>query len=79
MKIIFFGLIPKNRNEEGFKFGIYSAFELITTSIFGVIEFSFDYLFACEYFKYIGAIHGLNLGYIIKFTFDKKYLFYEKN
>ncbi len=70
---------PKNKNDEGFKFVIYSALGLFTTSIFWVIEFAFDYFFVCEYFKYIGAILGLSLGYFVKFFLDKKYVFYEKS
>lgn len=67
-----FCFIPKDKDEEGFKFVMYSALGVIITSIFWVIEFEIDYLFVCEYFKYIGAILGLSLGHFIKFSLDKE-------
>lgn len=66
---------PKNKADDAKKFMLYSLMGVITTAIFWGTEISFDWLFASEQAKYVGAVVGLSIGYIIKYFLDKKYVF----
>lgn len=66
---------PKNKNDDGKKFLLYSLMGVFTTFIFWGFEIGFDYIFKSEVAKYIGAIIGLSIGYIIKYFLDKKFVF----
>ena len=48
---------------------------IFTTIIFWGTEIAFDVIFKSAGAKYIGAIIGLGIGYIIKYFLDKKYVF----
>lgn len=65
----------KNLKEDSSKFFLYSLMGVFTTLIFWLVELSFDYLFEHEMAKYIGAIIGLSIGYLIKYFLDKKFVF----
>lgn len=56
-------------------FALYSAMGIVTTMIFWMTEFSFDYLFETKLMRYVGGIIGLTLGYYIKYQLDKNYVF----
>lgn len=73
-KYIFFHT-PKNKKDDGKKFILYSLMGIFTTVIFWGFEIMFDYLFASNIAKYIGAITGLSIGYVVKYFLDKKYVF----
>lgn len=48
---------------------------VFTTFIFWGFEIGFDLIFKTEMAKYIGAVFGLSIGYIIKYFLDKKFVF----
>lgn len=73
-KYIFFHT-PKNKKDDGKKFIIYSLMGVFTTLIFWGFEIGFNHIFEEESAKYIGAICGLSIGYIIKYFLDKKFVF----
>ena len=66
---------PKNKKDDGKKFLLYSLMGLFTTFIFWGFEIGFDFIFESERAKYIGAIIGLSIGYIVKYFLDKKFVF----
>ena len=65
----------QNRREDAQKFIRYSLMGVITTLIFWGFELSFNALFHFEAAKYIGALLGLIIGYIIKYNLDKRFVF----
>ena len=69
----------KTKKEDGQKFLLYSLMGVFTTIIFWGFEIGFDYFFSNENAKYIGALIGLSIGYIIKYFLDKKFVFGDKN
>ncbi len=57
------------------KFILYSFMGVITTLIFWGTELLFHHLFPFESAKFIGALVGLSIGYLIKYNLDKKFVF----
>jgi len=76
-KYIFFHT-PASKKDDGKKFILYSFMGVFTTLIFWGFEISFDYFFDDANAKYIGAILGLGIGYIVKYNLDKKFVFKDK-
>lgn len=73
-KYIFFHT-PKSKKDDGKKFFLYSLMGVFTTVIFWGFEIGFDALFVNENAKYIGAVIGLSIGYVVKYFLDKKFVF----
>jgi len=73
-KYIFFHT-PKSKKDDGKKFVLYSLMGVFTTFIFWGFEIAFDTLLAFENAKYLGAVIGLSIGYIVKYQLDKKFVF----
>ena len=73
-KYIFFHT-PKSRRDDGKKFFLYSLMGVFTTFIFWGFEIGFDAMFAHESAKYVGAVIGLSIGYVVKYFLDKKFVF----
>lgn len=73
-KFIFYH-IPTNKKDDTKKFFLYSLMGVSTTIIFWGTEIAFDFIFNTPGAKYIGAVVGLSIGYIIKYYLDKKYVF----
>jgi putative flippase GtrA len=73
-KYIFFH-IPKNKKDDGKKFFLYSLMGVFTTFIFWGFEIGFDTIFENKNAKYLGAIIGLSIGYIVKYHLDKRFVF----
>lgn len=73
-KYIFFH-IPKSKKDDGKKFLLYSLMGVFTTFIFWGFEIWFDYVIGGETGKYIGAVVGLSIGYVVKYFLDKKFVF----
>ena len=48
---------------------------IFTTIIFWGTEIIFNTLSQSPYAKYLGAVIGLSIGYVIKYFLDKKYVF----
>ncbi len=73
-KYIFFHT-PKSKKDDGKKFLLYSLMGVFTTFIFWGFEIWFDYIIGGEAGKYIGAVVGLSIGYVVKYFLDKKFVF----
>ncbi len=73
-KYIFFHT-PKSKKDDGKKFMLYSLMGLFTTFIFWGFEIGFDMLFENGNAKYLGAVIGLSIGYIVKYFLDKTFVF----
>ena len=76
-KFIFYHT-PKDKKDDAKKFVLYSLMGVLTTIIFWGTEISFDALFQDPNAKYLGAVIGLSIGYVIKYFLDKKYVFIHK-
>ncbi len=66
---------PKSKRDDGKKFALYSLMGVLTTFVFWAFEITFDYLYESENAKYLGAVVGLGIGYIIKYYLDKRFVF----
>lgn len=73
-KYIFY-YVHKDIIDDSKKFMLYSLMGIVTTFIFWGFEIGFDYMFDSERAKYIGAVIGLSIGYIIKYFLDKNFIF----
>lgn len=78
-KTIIFNQETKNISEDGLQFMIYSILGVFTTIIFWGVEITFDYLLDSPSAKYIGAVVGLSIGYILKYFLDRRYVFVSKD
>lgn len=59
-------------SNEGF---LYCWFSIFITAIYFVFELSFGYVFDSIEMRLIGAFIGLNVGYLVKYKVDEKYVF----
>jgi len=66
---------PINKVDDFKKFIRYLIMGIFTTILFWGTEISFDLAFDYVAAKYVGAIIGLSIGYIIKYFLDKKFVF----
>jgi len=69
---------PKDKKDDAKKFALYSLMGVFTTVIFWGTEMAFYYLVPNPNAKYIGAVIGLSIGYIIKYFLDKRFVFIHK-
>jgi putative flippase GtrA len=69
---------PKDKKDDARKFALYSLMGVFTTVIFWGTEMAFYYLVPNPKAKYIGAVIGLSIGYIIKYFLDKRFVFIHK-
>jgi putative flippase GtrA len=76
-KLIFYHVV-ENKKDDAKKFALYSLMGVFTTIIFWGTEIAFDALSQNPNSKYLGAIIGLSIGYIIKYFLDKKFVFIHK-
>ena len=56
-------------------FALYTLMGLATTAIFWSFELGFEHLFASRGMRYLGAVIGLAIGYVVKYYLDKRYVF----
>ncbi len=76
-KFIFYHA-PIDKRDDAKKFLLYSLMGVFTTIIFWGTEIAFDSLSGNPNAKYLGAVIGLSIGYLIKYFLDKKYVFIHK-
>ena len=76
-KFIFYHEV-KDKKDDVRKFTLYSLMGVFTTIIFWGTEIAFDALSQDPNAKYIGAVIGLSIGYIIKYFLDKRFVFIHK-
>jgi len=65
----------KSLVDDGATFILYSVMGLATTLIFWGMELGFEFLFGAKWLRYIGALIGLTIGYIVKYHLDKRFVF----
>ncbi len=73
-KFIFYHT-PKSKTHDLKKFIAYTVTGIFTTVIFWGTEIEFNIYFKDEDAKYIGAVIGLSIGYIMKYFLDKQFVF----
>ncbi|MBF4454675.1 GtrA family protein [Acinetobacter sp. SK-43] len=56
-------------------FFLYTVMGVITTIIFWGFEFGFQYIFETKEMRYLGGVLGLMIGYVCKYSLDKRYVF----
>ena len=56
-------------------FALYTTMGIVTTVIFWVFEFGFEYLWHSTAMRYLGGVIGLAIGYLTKYHLDKRYVF----
>ena len=76
-KMIFYHKVENNKDDAK-KFALYSLMGVFTTVIFWGVEMAFHYLIPDPNSKYLGAVIGLSIGYVIKYFLDKKYVFFHE-
>ena len=76
-KFIFYHT-PVDKKDDARKFVLYSFMGVFTTIIFWGTEIAFNALSDDPNAKYVGAVIGLSIGYVIKYFLDKKYVFIHK-
>ena len=76
-KFIFYHEV-KDKKDDAKKFALYSLMGVFTTIIFWGTEIAFDHLSQDPNAKYLGAVIGLSIGYVIKYFLDKKFVFIHK-
>jgi len=76
-KFIFYHEV-QDKKDDAKKFALYSLMGVFTTIIFWGTEIAFDSLSQNPNAKYIGAVIGLSIGYVIKYFLDKKFVFIHK-
>ena len=76
-KFIFYHEV-KDKKDDAMKFALYSFMGVFTTIIFWGAEMGFYYLIPDPNAKYLGAVIGLSIGYVIKYFLDKKFVFIHK-
>jgi putative flippase GtrA len=64
-----------DKKDDLYRFSLYSLMGFFTTLIFWGTEISFYYFFDFRGSQYIGGALGLMVGYSIKYTLDKRYVF----
>ena len=73
-----FAFKAKNLAQDGKLFLLYSVMGILTTALFWIIEYIFEWIFATELMRYIGGSIGLILGYLTKYHLDKQFVFVDK-
>jgi len=66
---------PKDKKDDARKFMLYSFMGVFTTVIFWGTEMAFYYFIPNPNAKYIGAVIGLSIGYVIKYFLDRRFVF----
>lgn len=66
---------PVSRLDDAHRFVYYTATGVVTTAIFWGTEIAFDALWQHEFAKYLGAVVGLGVGYLLKYWLDRRFVF----
>jgi len=74
-KIYIFNYQSNSMADDISKLVAYSITGIVTTLIFWGFELGFEFVFATKVMRYIGAVIGLTIGYLIKYHLDKRFVF----
>ncbi len=70
-----FGDATGGLDSEARKFVLYGALSGITTVVFWITEYLFDWIGGGGPLRYVGAVLGLSLGYWMKYRLDRQFVF----
>ena len=70
-----FAFKAKNLAHDSMLLFLYSIMGVLTTALFWILEYGFEWFFSSQAMRYIGGAAGLILGYLIKYRLDKKFVF----
>lgn len=70
---------PETKSKDLEKFIAYAFTGVFTTIIFWGTELAFNATFEHPSAKYIGAVIGLSIGYVMKYLLDKRFVFTESS
>ena len=68
----------RNAAHDSQTFVLYTVMGVVTTVIFWGFELGFDYVFGSKEMRYLGAVLGLGIGYVIKYQLDKRFVFVDR-
>lgn len=71
-----FHFFPRNAAHDGQTFVLYTVTGIVTTAIFWGAELSAYHVFGTQQAKYLGAVAGLAIGYVVKYRLDKRHVFH---
>lgn len=74
-KQFIFSFQPPTPLDDAKLFLAYSLSGAGTTLIFWATEIGFDYAYNSKIARYLGAVIGLGIGYVVKYQLDKRYVF----
>jgi len=77
-KLFIFNLQTKGWSDDLNRFVAYSVTGVFTTLLFWGFELSFELIFATKQARYLGAVIGLTIGYLLKYQLDKRYVFMDR-
>lgn len=75
---IYFSHTTTDKADDAKKFVLCAFKEVFTTIIFWGTELTFNAVFKSPYTKYVGAVTGMAVGYVINYFLEKKYDFINK-
>lgn len=65
-------------SQDSKQFAAYTLTGIATTILFWSMEIGFDIIFNVHGARYIGAILGLSIGYMVKYQLDKRFVFIDR-
>jgi hypothetical protein len=70
-----FGFRARDAAHDGRTFALYTLTGIVTTLVFWGFEFGFDHVFDSKAMRYLGAVIGLAIGYVMKYRLDRHFVF----
>ena len=70
-----FRYVSRSTSHDAKLFVLYTAMGGITTVVFWGTELAFQWAFGSESMRYVGAVVGLAVGYVIKYQLDRRFVF----
>ena len=61
------------------KFSLYLAMGIVTTAIFWGTETAFWLIWQTDIMRELGAVIGLAVGYVVKFSLDRRFVFTDRH
>ena len=74
-KVLIFDYRAGTASRDAQTFLGYALTGVVTTAIFWGFEFGFDAVFGTKFMRYVGAVIGLTIGYVLKYRLDRRYVF----
>ena len=74
-KQFIFSYQPQSSIDDAQTFFAYSLTGIGTTLLFWMTEIGFELIYGTKTARYVGAVIGLTIGYVVKYQLDKRYVF----